>query len=51
MSSFSILGRRFSAASLVSGLAMFQVILLTLIGANNGAREVAKERNVLAKGN
>src|SRR5260221_8719073 len=39
----------FSAASLVSGLAMFQVILLTLMGANNGAREIAKERDVLQK--
>jgi len=39
----------FHAASLVSGLAMFQVILLTLIGANNGAREIAKEKDVLAK--
>jgi ABC-type multidrug transport system ATPase subunit len=39
----------FHAASLVSGLAMFQVILLTLIGANNGAREIAKEKSVLAK--
>lgn len=39
----------FQAASLVSGLAMFQVILLTLMGANNGAREVAKERSILAK--
>lgn len=39
----------FHSASLVSGLAMFQVILLTLIGANNGAREIAKEKNVLAK--
>lgn len=39
----------FSAASLVSGLAMFQVILLTLMGANNGAREIAKERDVLEK--
>jgi ABC-type multidrug transport system ATPase subunit len=39
----------FSAASLVSGLTMFQVILLTLIGANNGAREIAKEREVLEK--
>lgn len=28
---------------------MFQVILLTLIGANNGAREIAKERGILAK--
>jgi len=39
----------FQAASLISGLAMFQVILLTLIGANNGAREIAKERGILAK--
>jgi len=37
------------AASLISGLAMFQVILLTLIGANNGAREIARERGILAK--
>ena len=39
----------FQSASLISGLAMFQVILLTLIGANNGAREIAKEREVLQK--
>jgi hypothetical protein len=39
----------FKAASLISGLAMFQVVLLTLIGANNGAREIAKERLILAK--
>lgn len=39
----------FQAASLISGLAMFQVILLTLIGANNGAREIAKENGILAK--
>lgn len=39
----------FQAASLISGLAMFQVILLTLIGANNGAREIAKEKDILAK--
>jgi ABC-type multidrug transport system ATPase subunit len=39
----------FSAAALVSGLSMFQVILLTLMGANNGAREIAKERDVLEK--
>lgn len=39
----------FHVAALVSGLAMFQVILLTLMGANNGAREIAKERAVLEK--
>lgn len=43
------LRQSFSAASLVSGLSMFQVILLTLMGANNGAREIAKERDVLEK--
>jgi hypothetical protein len=39
----------FKVSSLVAGLSMFQVILLTLMGANNGAREIAKERDVLAK--
>lgn len=39
----------FEASSLVSGLIMFQVILLTLIGANNGAREVAREREIIRK--
>lgn len=39
----------FSTASLVSGLSMFQVILLCLIGANNGAREIAKERAIVEK--
>lgn len=43
------LSESFTAASLVSGLAMFQVILLTLMGANNGAREIASERKILAK--
>ena len=43
------LRQSFTAAALVSGLAMFQVILLTLMGANNGAREIAKERDVLEK--
>ena len=43
------LAQSYRAASLVSGLAMFQVILLTLMGANNGAREIAKERDVLGK--
>jgi len=39
----------FHAASVISGLAMFQVVLLTLIGANNGAREIAKEEEILKK--
>ncbi|WP_309398583.1 ATP-binding cassette domain-containing protein [Cerasicoccus maritimus] len=36
-------------ASLVTGLIMFQVVLLTLMGANNGAREIASERHILEK--
>ncbi len=36
-------------ASLVSGLVMFQVILLTLIGSNNAAREIAGERAIFEK--
>ncbi len=36
-------------AGLVSGLVMFQVILLTLMGSNNGAREIAGERAIFEK--
>jgi len=35
--------------TLVSGLVMFQVILLALMGANNGSREIAGERAILEK--
>lgn len=35
--------------SLVSGLIMFQVILLALIGSNNAAREIAAERLIFEK--
>ena len=35
--------------TLVSGLAMFQVILLALMGANNSAREIVGERLILEK--
>lgn len=35
--------------SLVSGIAMFQVILLTLMGANNSGREIAAERLIFEK--
>lgn len=35
--------------SLVSGIVMFQVVLLTLMGANNAGREVAVERDILEK--
>ncbi len=34
---------------MVSGLIMFQVVLLTLMGANNAAREIAGERLILEK--
>lgn len=37
------------AASLVTGLILFQVILLTLMGSNNGAREIAGERPLYEK--
>lgn len=37
------------AANLVVGLILFQVILLGLTGANNGAREIASERHVFEK--
>ena len=36
-------------ASLVSGLVMFQVVLLTLMGSNNSAREIAGERLIFEK--
>lgn len=35
--------------SLVSGIVMFQVILLTLMGANNSGREIAAERLIFEK--
>ena len=37
------------AGSLVSGLVMFQVILLALMGSNNAAREIAGEREIFEK--
>jgi len=38
-----------SVGSLVSGIVMFQVILLTLMGANNSGREIAGERLIFEK--
>jgi ABC-type multidrug transport system ATPase subunit len=35
--------------TLVSGLVMFQVVLLALMGSNNGAREIAGERAIFEK--
>ncbi|MBA3962981.1 MAG: ATP-binding cassette domain-containing protein [Chthoniobacterales bacterium] len=39
----------YRVGSLVSGLIMFQVILLTLMGSNNAAREIAGERAIFEK--
>lgn len=36
-------------ASLVTGLILFQVVLLALMGANNGSREIADERSIFEK--
>lgn len=38
-----------AVGSLVSGIVMFQVILLTLMGANNSGREIAAERLIFEK--
>ena len=35
--------------SLISGIVMFEVILLTLMGANNSGREIAAERQIFEK--
>lgn len=43
------LQQSFQLAGLVSGLSMLQVILLALMGANNSAREIAKERDIFLK--
>ena len=40
---------RAQVGSIASGLIMFQVILLTLMGANNGGREIASERALYEK--
>ena len=45
--SFTIQSSR--VGTLVSGLAMFQVILLALMGSNNSAREVVADRAILEK--
>lgn len=39
----------FSAGTLVSGIVMFQVVLLALTACNNGAREIAGERRLYEK--
>ncbi|MDR2512401.1 MAG: ABC transporter ATP-binding protein/permease [Puniceicoccales bacterium] len=49
MSAMNIQKERFRIGSLASVLIMFQVILLTLMGANNGGREIAAERSLYEK--
>lgn len=44
-----IIEHNLNLGGLVSGLVMFQVILLTLMASNNSAREIAAERSILEK--
>ncbi len=45
----SFLAQASKIGSLISGIVMFQVILLTLMGANNSGREIAGERLIFEK--
>jgi ABC-type multidrug transport system ATPase subunit len=47
--SMSFLVQASKIGSLVSGIVMFQVVLLTLMGANNSGREIAAERLIFEK--
>lgn len=49
VSDFSARIEYLKVGGMVSGLVMFQVVLLTLMGANNAAREIAGERLILEK--
>jgi ABC transport system ATP-binding/permease protein len=49
VSDFSMKLEYLRVGGVVSGLIMFQVVLLALMGANNAAREVAGERFILEK--
>jgi hypothetical protein len=49
--SMSFLVQASKIGSLVSGIVMFQVVLLTLMGANNSGREIAAERLIFEKEN
>ncbi|MDA7672778.1 ATP-binding cassette domain-containing protein [Verrucomicrobiales bacterium] len=44
-----VITKNLNLAGLVSGLVMFQVVLLTLMGSNNSAREIAGERPIFEK--
>ncbi len=45
----SVMSDRAKVGSAVSGIIMFQVVLLSLMGSNNSAREIAGERQVFEK--
>ncbi|MEM0968838.1 MAG: ABC transporter permease, partial [Verrucomicrobiota bacterium] len=45
----SIQSNRVKVGGLISGLVMFQVVLLALMGSNNSAREIAGERQIYEK--
>jgi len=45
----SFLRQASAVGSLVSGIIMFEVVLLTLMGANNSGREIAGERQIFEK--
>lgn len=45
----SMHGNRLKVGGLISGLVMFQVVLLALMGSNNSAREIAGERQIFEK--
>lgn len=47
--SSNVFKNHLQVGGLVSGLVMFQVILLTLMGSNNSAREIAGERQIFEK--
>ena len=47
--SLALLEHYSHAGTLVSGIVMFQVVLLALMASNNGAREIAAERDILEK--
>ncbi len=44
-----VASQQLKTGTLISGLVMFQVILLTLMGSNNSAREIASERHIFEK--
>ncbi|TAG08831.1 MAG: ATP-binding cassette domain-containing protein [Verrucomicrobia bacterium] len=45
----SVRGDQAKVGSAVSGIIMFQIILLSLMGSNNSAREIAGERSIFEK--